>query len=105
MVVYLGPEATFTHQAGVRYFGQTASYQPMESIPEVFQEVERERVQYGIIPVENSIEGAVTYSLDSFLLYKVQICGEIKLPINHNLVNGPLRWLRLTGRSNPTSGP
>ena len=59
----------------------------MESIPEVFQEVERERVQYGIIPVENSIEGAVTYSLDSFLLYKVQICGEIKLPINHNLVN------------------
>ena len=86
-VAYLGPEATFTHQAGVRYFGQTASYQPMESIPEVFQEVERERVQYGIIPVENSIEGAVTYSLDSFLLYKVQICGEIKLPINHNLVN------------------
>ncbi|MGI6638170.1 MAG: prephenate dehydratase [Desulfobulbus sp.] len=86
-VAYLGPEATFTHLAGVKYFGQSADYLPMESIPEVFQEVERERVQYGIIPVENSIEGAVTYSLDSFLLYKVQICGEIELPISHNLVN------------------
>lgn len=87
IVAYLGPEATYTHLAGVKYFGQSAEYQPMESIAEVFQEVERERVQYGIIPVENSIEGAVTYSLDSFLVYKVQICGEIELPINHNLVN------------------
>ena len=87
VVAYLGPEATYTHLAGVKYFGQSAEYQPMESIAEVFQEVERERVQYGIIPVENSIEGAVTYSLDSFLVYKVQICGEIELPINHNLVN------------------
>ena len=85
-VAYLGPEATFTHLAGVKYFGQTAEYRPMESIPEVIQEVERERVQYGIIPVENSIEGAVTNSLDSFLIYKVQICGEIELAISHNLV-------------------
>ncbi len=87
IVAYLGPEATYTHLAGVKYFGQSADYMPMESIAEVFQEVERERVQYGIIPVENSIEGAVTYSLDSFLIYKVQICGEIELPISHNLVN------------------
>ena len=87
IVAYLGPDATYTHLAGVKYFGQSAEYQPMDSIAEVFQEVERERVQYGIIPVENSIEGAVTYSLDSFLVYKVQICGEIELPINHNLVN------------------
>ena len=86
-VAYLGPEATFTHQAGVKYFGHSAEYLPLESIPEVFQDVERERVRYGIIPVENSIEGAVTYSLDSFLLYKVQVCGEIELPISHNLVN------------------
>lgn len=85
-VAYLGPEATFTHLAGVKYFGQTAEYLPMESIAEVFEEVEKERVQYGIIPVENSIEGAVTYSLDAFLRYKVQICGEIQLAITHNLV-------------------
>lgn len=86
IVAYLGPEATFTHLAGVKYFGQSAEYRPLESIAEVFEEVEKERVQYGIIPVENSIEGAVTYSLDAFLRYKVQICGEIQLAITHNLV-------------------
>ncbi len=86
IVAYLGPEATFTHQAGVKYFGQSAKYSPLESIIEVFQEVEKERVQFGIVPVENSIEGAVTSCLDSFLNYKVQICGEIQLPITHNLV-------------------
>jgi chorismate mutase/prephenate dehydratase len=48
-VAYLGPEATFTHLAWVKYFGQSAEYQPMESIAEVFEEVEKERVQYGII--------------------------------------------------------
>jgi chorismate mutase/prephenate dehydratase len=86
-VAYLGPEATFTHQAGVKYFGQSADYLPLEAIVEVFQEVEKERVQYGIVPVENSIEGAVTSCLDSFLNYKVQICGELQLPITHNLVS------------------
>ena len=86
VVAYLGPEATFSHLASVKYFGQSADYQPMESIAEVFDEVEKERVQYGIVPVENSIEGAVTYCLDAFLRYKVQICGEIQLAITHNLV-------------------
>ncbi len=85
-VAYLGPEATYTHQAGVKYFGQSAEYRPIESIIEVFQEVEKGRVQYGIVPVENSIEGAVTSCLDSFSNYNVKICGEIQLPISHSLV-------------------
>lgn len=85
-VAYLGPEATFTHLAGVKYFGQSAEYSPMESIEEVFREVEKDRVQYGVVPVENSIEGAVTSSLDCFLKYNVKICGELQLPISHHLV-------------------
>lgn len=85
-VAYLGPEATFTHLAGVSYFGHSASYKPMESIDEVFSEVKKGRTQYGIVPVENSIEGAVFSTLDSFMKYSVQICGEIQLPITHNLV-------------------
>jgi chorismate mutase/prephenate dehydratase len=85
-VAYLGPEATFTHLAGVKYFGQSAMYKPMESIDEVFNEVEKGRVQYGIVPVENSIEGAVFSTLDSFMKYSVNICGELQLPITHNLV-------------------
>lgn len=85
-VAYLGPEATFTHLAGVKYFGQTATYKPMETIDDVFAEVEKGRTTYGVVPVENSIEGAVFSTLDSFMKYRVQICGEIQLEICHNLV-------------------
>jgi chorismate mutase/prephenate dehydratase len=85
-VSYLGPEATFTHLAGVKYFGQSARYKPMETIDEAFNEVEKGRVQYGIVPVENSIEGSVFSTLDSFMKYSVKICGELHLPITHNLV-------------------
>ena len=87
VVSYLGPEATFTHQAGVRYFGHSADYKPLESIDEVFAEVDKGRTAYGVVPVENSIEGAVFSTLDSFMKYKVQICGEIRLEISHNLVS------------------
>jgi chorismate mutase / prephenate dehydratase len=86
-VAYLGPEATFSHLAGVKYFGHAANYKPIETIEDIFIEVERGRVEYGIVPVENSIEGAVTSTLDSFMKYKVRICGEELLPISHNLVN------------------
>lgn len=85
-VAYLGPEATFTHLAGVEYFGQSADYKAMESIDDVFNEVEKERVTYGIVPVENSIEGAVFSTLDSFMKYNVKTCGELQLAISHNLV-------------------
>jgi chorismate mutase/prephenate dehydratase len=86
-VAYLGPEATFTHLAGVKYFGHAAQYRPMESIEDIFNEVERGRTNYGVVPVENSIEGAVFSTLDSFMKHKVKICGEVRLEISHNLVN------------------
>jgi chorismate mutase / prephenate dehydratase len=86
-VAYLGPEATFSHLAGVKYFGHAASYVPMESIDDAFSNVEKGRTQYAIVPVENSIEGAVFSTLDSFMKYSVKICGEVRLEISHNLVN------------------
>jgi chorismate mutase / prephenate dehydratase len=85
-VAYLGPEATFSHLAGVKYFGHSAAYEPMESIDDVFSEVEKNRTRYGIVPVENSIEGSIFNTLDSFMKYKVKICGEVLLEISHNLV-------------------
>jgi len=86
-VAYLGPEATFTHLAGVKYFGHTAIYRPMENIEDIFNEVEKGRAGYGIVPVENSIEGAVFSTLDAFMKYRVKICGEVNHEISHNLVN------------------
>jgi len=86
VVAFLGPEATFSHLAGVKCFGHAADYKAMETIDDVFAEVDKGRTQYGIVPVENSIEGAVFSTLDCFMKYKVQICGEVHLEISHNLV-------------------
>ena len=86
-VAYMGPEATFSHLAGIKCFGQSAEYRPTETIEDVFIEVEKGRVQYGMVPVENSIEGAVTSTLDAFINHRVRICGEVNLPISHNLIN------------------
>ena len=85
-VAFLGPEATFSHLAGVKYFGHSADYKAMETIEDVFAEVDKGRTTFGIVPVENSIEGAVFSTLDCFMKYKVQICGEAQLEISHNLV-------------------
>ncbi|OKY75440.1 MAG: prephenate dehydratase [Desulfobulbaceae bacterium DB1] len=96
-VAFLGPEATFSHLAAVKYFGHSAEYRPIETIEDTFYEVERGRVQYGIVPVENSIEGSVTSSLDAFMKCKVKICGEEYLDITHHLVNhsGDMKDIKL----------
>ena len=66
-VAYLGPEATFTHIAAVNHFGRSLTFVPQGSIRDVFNEVEKGAFHYGVVPVENSIEGAVNYTLDLFL--------------------------------------
>src|SRR5262245_33530443 len=58
-VAFLGPAATFTHQAAVRHFGSSARLIPVRGIADVFEEVERGRAEFGVVPVENSTEGAV----------------------------------------------
>src|SRR5678816_2440926 len=59
-IAFLGPEATFTHQAVKRHFGTSAVTIPCGSIPAVFEEVDRELADFGVVPVENSTEGVVT---------------------------------------------
>jgi chorismate mutase/prephenate dehydratase len=86
-VVYLGPPATFTHQAAVRRFGSSARLAPVRSIADVFDEVERGRAQYGVVPVENSTEGAVNVTLDRLIDADVVITGEITLDITQHLLS------------------
>src|SRR3989338_7584857 len=85
-VAYLGSEATFTHLASLSKFGSSVRYVPCTSITEVFAEVDHKRVDYGVIPVENSIEGAVSHSLDMFIDSDLKICSEILFEISHNLM-------------------
>lgn len=86
-VAYLGPEATFTHMASLSKFGSSVSYQPCVTISEVFSEVEKRRSEYGVVPIENSTEGAVTHTLDMFIDSDLKICAEIVQPISHNVLS------------------
>ncbi|ANF59581.1 prephenate dehydratase [Halotalea alkalilenta] len=87
-VAYLGPEGTFTQQAALKHFGDSASTQPMPSIDDVFREVEAGAVNYGVVPVENSTEGVVNHTLDTFIGSALKICGEVVLRIHHHLMVG-----------------
>lgn len=86
-VVYLGPEASYTHISARQKFGTRAEYLPVSTITDVFEEVNRNRGLYGIIPIENTTEGAVTHSLDMFLEYDLKICSELTIPIGHCLLS------------------
>ncbi len=85
-IAYLGPQATFTHLAALKRFGQQVNYITCQSITDVFLEVERGTADYGVVPIENSIEGAVTHTLDMFMDTDLKICAQILLDIAHNLL-------------------
>jgi chorismate mutase/prephenate dehydratase len=86
-VAYLGPEGTFSQEAVVRHFGAATSAQPHASIDEVFRAVETGAAGYGVVPVENSTEGAVGLTLDLLLNTSARICGEVLLPVRQNLMS------------------
>jgi len=88
-VAFLGPAGTFTQAAALKHFGHSVRTEPMGSISDVFQEVETEAADYGVVPVENSTEGVVNHTLDMFLKSPLQICGEVSLRIHHNLLGRP----------------
>jgi chorismate mutase/prephenate dehydratase len=88
-VAYLGPEATFTHMAVKRQFGLSARAIPMGTIAGVFDEVARGGADFGVVPVENSTEGVVSHTLDTFLLSELKIAAEIVLAIDHCLLVRP----------------
>jgi chorismate mutase/prephenate dehydratase len=86
-IAYLGPEATFTHQAAIRRFGASLKYASQKTIADVFSEVAKNRADYGVVPVENSTEGVVTHTLDMFVDSELKIVAQIVLPIQHCLVS------------------
>ena len=87
-VAFLGPDGTFTHQAVLKHFGHAVEAISLGAIDEVFREVESGAAQYGVVPVENSTEGVVNHTLDSFMGSSLKICGEVDLRIHHHLLLG-----------------
>ncbi|MCC7487362.1 MAG: prephenate dehydratase [Burkholderiales bacterium] len=85
-VAYLGPRGTFSEEAAVKHFGGRAASVPCASIDEVFRRVETGVAGYGVVPVENSTEGAIGRTLDLLLATTAQACGEVMLPIRQCLM-------------------
>lgn len=85
-IAYLGPPGTFTHLAAIKKFGKRPAYLSAESISDVFEKVERQEAHYGVVPVENSTEGVINYTLDQFFISNLNICAEITLNISHCLL-------------------
>jgi chorismate mutase/prephenate dehydratase len=86
-VCFLGPKATFTHMACIKQFGESAELVPVINVAEVFESVERENVEFGVVPIENTTEGIVSNTLDMFVEHNINIIGEITLEISHALLS------------------
>jgi chorismate mutase/prephenate dehydratase len=86
-IAYLGPEGTFTQQAVSRHFGHSVQALGVSSIDDVFAQVEATDADFGVVPVENSNQGIVSHTLDRFVDSDLKICGEIEMPIHHNLLS------------------
>ena len=84
---YLGPQGTFSQEAAVKHFGGLTTLAPCGSIDEVFRQVETGAAGYGVVPVENSTEGAIGRTLDLLLSTPAMICGEVMLPIRQCLMS------------------
>jgi chorismate mutase/prephenate dehydratase len=85
-VAFLGPEGTFTQQAAFKHFGHGVKTVPVTSINEIFNAVESNKCQFGVVPVENSTEGVINHTLDRFLTSTLKICGEVEIKVHQNLM-------------------
>lgn len=84
-VAYLGPPGTWCHMAASRKFGPGATLMPSATVEDVFLAVEKKSVDFGVVPVENSIAGMERTTLDRFVGSSVQVCAECYVEIKHNL--------------------
>ncbi len=81
-VAYLGPEASFTHQAAESKFGALSAYLPIGSIPGIFREVEKGTAKFGVIPIENSSNGIVTDTINCLDEYDLKIIAEVVVDVH-----------------------
>lgn len=83
---YLGPAGSFSHAAAVKQFGSSVEHVPLDSIRGVFDEVARGHIDYGLAPVENSLQGGIIETLDAFVDTHARVCAEVLIAVRHNLL-------------------
>ena len=95
-VAYLGPRATYSHQAAIQQFGHMAELVSAVTLDEIFERVEAGSAEFGVVPVENSNEGVVSHTLDLFIDSPLTICAEVHVEIHHDLLSGEEDLARIT---------
>jgi chorismate mutase/prephenate dehydratase len=88
-VSFQGERGAYSESAIYSFFGSSVQVVPLRNISDVFEAVEKRKTEYGVIPIENSIEGSINQSYDMFLRYDLKVCGEIVLRIRHCLITNP----------------
>jgi len=86
-IAYMGPEATFSHLATLKKFGSSLDHVACDNIAEVFAKVESGDCDYGVVPIENSIEGVVTHTIDLLVDSDLKICSQVLLDVTHHLMS------------------
>ncbi len=86
-VAYFGPAGTYTHAAAEKHFGRAVNFLPVTGIDDVVREVETQAVQFGVVPIENSLEGPVNLSHDVLYASTLSVCGEVILAVHHQLLS------------------
>jgi len=84
---YLGPTGTYSNLAAIKHFGSAATFVPTDNISDIFHGVKKSWFDYGIVPIENSIEGVINHTIDMFIDLDINIVGERYVEINHNLLS------------------
>lgn len=85
-IAFLGTQGSFSHMAATKKFGSQVDYEPCSTLWDVFQKVERDQCDYGVVPIENSVEGAVTHTFDLLVESELKICAQFMLKVCHNLL-------------------
>ncbi len=88
-VAFQGEKGAYSEEAVIQFFGEEVETVPCRDLPTVFSSVESGRVDYGVVPVENSIEGSVNETYDLLLTTGLKVSGEIYLEIHHSLLAHP----------------
>ena len=97
-VAFQGEVGAYSEEAAFQFFGSSITTNPRESLDEVFKVVEQDDVQFGIVPVENSLEGSISRVYDLLLDSSLKVCGEIELRVSHCLIASPEARLDLIKR-------
>lgn len=87
-VGFLGPIGTFTHQAALDYFAKAGTqFLPFDSMQEIFDNIDKKTLDFGIVPIENSLQGTVRETLDLLIENDLFIYGEIEVRVIQNLIS------------------